>query len=401
MTAIEFDLIVSSDSHVIEPPDLWTSRLPADLQARAPRVVSEETGDYWFVDGHRSNSFAGGAQPGQRFDDASALRSAARWSEVRPGAYDPDAHLDENLADGIVASVLYPTEGLLLFGVADPALLQPICRVYNEWLAEFCAFDPQRLRGVAMVAVDDVGWAVEEVGRAVDLGLAGVMIPVAPTPGDSYADERYDPFWDAVSTARLPVSLHIGTNRGGLAAPGQFRSVSPVAVANADIWVRNSLGELILGGVFDRHPQLRVGSVEHELAWIPLFLDRLDYTYTQRARRPGWQQLAQGAVPSDYFRRHVFTSFQEDARGVSDRDVIGVGGMMFGSDYPHTESTFPRSRAVLGGLLAVVDEATAQAIAWGNCAELYGLDTAALRAAVGEAPSAKVAGDRDSHDEAT
>lgn len=375
-------MIVSSDSHVVEPPDLWSVRLPEDLRERAPRVVSEETADYWYVDGHRSNSFAGGSQPGQRFDDASALRSAARWSEVRPGAYEPEAHLDDNLLDGIAASVLYPTEGLLLFGVADPALLQGICRAYNDWLAEFCAFDLRRLRGVAMIAVDDVGWAVDEVAQAVDSGLAGVMIPVATMPGDSYADERYDPFWDVVCEAELPVSLHIGTNRAGLAAPGQFRSVSPVAVANADIWVRNSIGEMILGGVFDRHPRLRVGSVEHELAWIPFFLDRLDYTYTQRARRPGWQQLAQGTVPSDYFRHHVFTSFQEDARGIADRDVIGVDGMMFGSDYPHTESTFPRSRDVLAELFADVDGVATEAITWGNCARLYRIDEAALRNAV-------------------
>lgn len=368
------ELILSSDSHVIEPPDLWLERLPRSLRDRAPRVVSEPDGDYWIVDGHRSNSFAGGVQAGQRFEDATELRSAARFAEVIPGAFQPDQHLVDNLADGVWGSVLYPTQGLLLFGVDDLAFLHQLCRAYNDWIAEFCSHDSSRLKGVAMIPLDDIDWAVTELERVVDRGLAGVMIPVAPAPGDPYGQPHQEAFWSAASGAGVPVSLHIGTNRAGLARPGEFRVVSPTAIANADIWVRTSLADLIFAGVFERHPDLRVGTVEHELGWIPFFLDRLDYTYSQRAHRPGWHRFASDARPSDFFRGQVFASFQEDVVGLHQHEIIGTEGLMFGSDYPHTESTYPFSRRIVADLVADLDDRLAADVIRDNCARLYGFE---------------------------
>lgn len=369
-------MIVSSDSHVVEPPDLWLERVPEEWRERAPQVIAEGEVDYWWVDGVRSNSFAGGAQPGRRFDEPATLRSAARFADVMPGAYLPDAHVADNLADGIAGSVLYPTEGLLLFGVADLGLLHALCVAYNDWIAEFCAAEPTRLKGVGMVVLDDVGWAIAELTRCRDAGLSGVMLPVAPHPTQPYGLPEQERFWAAASDLAMPISLHIATNRGGLG--GEFRSVSPSAVVNADHWVRTSLADLILTGVLERHPTLRVGSVEHELGWVPFFLDRLDYTYTQRAHRPGWHRFAGDALPSDYFRGQVFVSFQEDALGIRDRALIGIDGLMFGSDYPHTESTFPRTAAVLAETLAGVPADDVERIVARNCAELYGFDLDAI-----------------------
>ena len=98
---------------------------------------------------------------------------------------------------------------------------------------------------------------------------------------------------------------------------------------------------MIFSGVFERYPKLQVGAVEHELSWIPHFLDRLDYTYTQRAPNDLWYRYKEDAVPSDYFHRNVFVGFQEDALGIRDRHIIGVDNLQWGSDYPHQESTFP------------------------------------------------------------
>src|SRR5215831_20476299 len=135
----------SSDSHVIEPPDLWTTRIVPQFRDRAPRVMQEDDGDWWIVDGHRTNSFQGGAQAGKRFEHQEALRPAARFAEVRPGGYLPEAHLADNEADGIYGSVLYPTEGLQLYAVPDSALLSAVFRVYNDWIADFCSAAPHRL----------------------------------------------------------------------------------------------------------------------------------------------------------------------------------------------------------------------------------------------------------------
>lgn len=138
--------ILSSDSHVVEPPDTWKGRLPAKFRDRAPRVVSDDDGDWWFVDGVRTNSFQGGAQTGKRFDRPDELRPAGRFADVRPGAYDPKAFLADNDLDGVWGSVLYPTEGLSLYQVPDGELLTAIFAGYNDWLAEFSRYEPRRLR---------------------------------------------------------------------------------------------------------------------------------------------------------------------------------------------------------------------------------------------------------------
>ena len=364
--------LLSSDSHIVEPPDLWAERLDRRYRDRGPRVVEEGDAEFWFVDGVRTNSFQGGAQAGKRFESQDALRPAARFREVRPGAYRPDEFLRENESDGVHGAVIYPTEGLQLFRVPDGELLGAVFRAYNDWLVEFCRTDTRRLKGIALINVDDVPSAVAELTRTRKAGLAGAMITVCPPDDRSYDRPEYEPFWAAAADLDAPLSLHIDTLRPG---PGtkweELREQRAALLANADHLVRVSLAHLIFSGVFERHPRLRVGSAEHELSWAPHFIDRLDYTYTQRARRSGWYRFTGEVLPSDFFRRNVFLSFQEDGLGVRDRDLIGVDLLMWGSDYPHTESTFPRSRQILERILDGVSEPDRRKITNSNVARLY------------------------------
>jgi predicted TIM-barrel fold metal-dependent hydrolase len=138
--------------------------------------------------------------------------------------------------------------------------------------------------------------------------------------------------------------------------------------------VRMSLADMIFAGVFERYPRLHIGTVEQELSWIPHFLDRIDYTYTQRARRAYWHRFKGNALPSDFFHQNVFCSFQEDALGIRDRYVIGVDNLMWGSDYPHQESTWPKSREILERILKEVPEGEQAKIAGENVARLYHVD---------------------------
>jgi predicted TIM-barrel fold metal-dependent hydrolase len=367
--------LISSDSHIIEPPDLWASRIEPELRDRGPRVVQENDGDWWIVDGVRTNSFQGGAQAGKRFEHHDELRPAARFAEVRPGAYIPDEFIKDNETDGVYGSVVYPTEGLQLFSVPDSELLTAIFRAYNDWIADFCQAHPNRLKGIALINVDDIPQAVRELGRARKRGLAGGMITVYPSEERSYDRPEYEPFWAAAQDLDMSLSLHIATNRpsAGVVLEDNRRT-RPSLLANADHWVRVSLGHLIFTGVFERYPRLRVGSVEHELSWVPHFLERLDYTYTQRARRPWWYRFKSDVLPSDFFHRNVFLSFQEDQLGIRDRALIGVDALMWGSDYPHTEATFPRSRQILEQILEGVPEEERRRITGANAARLYSFD---------------------------
>jgi predicted TIM-barrel fold metal-dependent hydrolase len=366
--------IVSSDSHVVEPPDTWMGRLPVKYRDRAPRVVQDADGDWWFVDGVRTNSFQGGAQTGKRFDRPDELRPAGRFVDVRPGAYDPKEFLADNDLDGVWGSVIYPTEGLSLYQVPDGELLTAIFAAYNDWLAEFCHYAPARLKGIATIHVEDVPAAIAELTRARTLGLVGAMITVGPAETASYDRPEYEAFWAAAQDLEMPLSLHIATFRPSPdIAYEDNRTARPGLIATWDRYVKVSLAHMILAGVFERYPRLRVGSVEHELGWVPFFLDRLDYTYTQRARRPWWHRFKDG-LPSDFFHRNVFLSFQEDALGMRDRELIGVDQMMWGSDYPHTESTFPQSQKLLDRVFAGVADQERRRITCDNVARLYGFD---------------------------
>ena len=170
----------------------------------------------------------------------------------------------------------------------------------------------------------------------------------------------------------MPLSLHLGANRAGAAGVDRDLSrIRPSYFAVCEHWVKVSVADMIFGGVFDRHPDLRVGVVEHELGWIPFFLERMDYTYTQRHGNARYTRFATAERPSDFFRRNVFCSFQDDELGIRERAAIGIDSICWGSDYPHTESTFPKSREILGRILADVPAAEVRRIISSNCAELY------------------------------
>lgn len=372
--------IISSDSHIIEPPDLWSTH-PHALADRMPRVVTEDDGDWWYVDGKKTMSFLG-IQTGDRFDrDSHTLRTSGKFAEVRPASYDPARYLTENEQDGIWASVIYPSQGLVLYAVPDTEVVSAAMRTYNDWVAEFCSHDPRRLKAVAMINVDDVEEAVRELERARGLGLAGGLISVAPPAWGSYRLPIYDRLWAAAQDLEMPLSLHVGTDRadprvGDAAFKLNVKDVPPSRFVNQDYQVRIALSEMIYSGVFERFPKLKIGAIEHELSWIPVFLQRLDYNYTDRPPRgPEWRRFDDpNVMPSDFFKRNVFVSFQEDPYGLRMRDVYSTDVLLWGSDYPHTESTFPRSREILGHILEDVDRREIPMIVSGNAARLYGFD---------------------------
>ena len=368
--------VVSADDHVMEPGDLWTSRAESKFRDRVPSVVRMEDGaDWWVCDGHRLFSVQAGTQTGVRFEEPEKLRRTDTIENVRPGGYIPEEHIKDMDIDGIEVSILYPTAGLLPFRIPDSQLLTSVSATYNDWVAEFCGAFPKRLKGIAMLNIDNVEEGIRELERSANMGLVGAMITVYPPEDRSYDSPEYEPLWAAAQDQQMPLSLHVGTNRAG---PGQeftnFESIRPTFMCTVDHWVRISIGDMIFRGVFERYPKLQVGSIEMELSWVPHFLDRIDYAYAQRAPRENWHRFKEDMFPSDYFHRNVFVSFQEDALGIRLRDIIGVNNLLWGSDYPHPESTFPRSQQILDEILVDCTEEEKAKIAGGNAAKIYHLD---------------------------
>ena len=376
--------VISSDDHVYEPPDLWTSRIGAKFGDRCPRVVREEGEDWWYCDGEKILGFEGGGeQLGWRFTKPEKLTRGGKSEDVRPGAYLPEERIKDMDADGVEGEVIYPTVGVALSRVQDTELMSAICSAYNDWMAEFCRPFPHRLKGIGLLNLESVQVAIKEMERCANLGLAGAMIPVYPPEERGYDSPEYDPLWAAAQDLKMPISLHINTrllinNSRYMGGHAQVQS-SPAPEtapfrANVDHWVRMSFANMIFSGVFERYPKLTVGSIEMELSWAAHFLERMDYIYSERAFPADWHRFEEGILPSDYFHRNMFISFQQDAAGVRLRDLIGVDNLLWGSDYPHPESTFPETQQILKNILGDCSEEERAKIARENTARIYGFN---------------------------
>ena len=368
--------VISSDDHIFETPDLWTSRIEPKYRERCPRIVRVDDGtDWWFCDGMQGMGSGPGGQAGVRFEHPELLSMADTLENVRPGGYIPEEHVKDMDIDGVDVSLLYPTAGLSLFRVPDGELLNAVFATYNDWLAEYCSACPERLKGVAMINLDDIRVGVKEMERCAKLGLIGAMVSIYPPQDRGYQMPEYEPLWDVSEDLEMPLSLHIGTNRpqeGGIKLMGDMPG--PEHITQSDHWVRMSLSQMIFYGVFERHPKLQVGSIEQDLAWVPHFLSRLHYNYTQRTPGKSWYRYKENMLPEDYFHRNVFLSFQDDDFGIRVRDVIGVDSILWGSDYPHAESTFPRSMEIIDEILEGCSEDEKAKIVGGNAARIYRLD---------------------------
>src|SRR5436309_531160 len=346
-------LILSSDSHVFEPPDLWTTRIDAAFRDRAPRMERIDGADEIVIEKDQILSGIGLiSNAGARFEMPETISGHGRFEDVPRGGYDPEQHLADMRLDGVAGEVLYPSQGLFYFRVADSALQAAIFRAYNDWLAEFCRTDPARLKGIAMISMDDVPSAIRELERAARLGLAGAMITEYPLEDRRYDQPEYEPFWAATQALDMPLSLHTATRRQGKIRGAGAKTLRDASSrATKAFYPALSMCDMIFSGVFERYPRLTLAIVEFELSWAPHLLGTMDYTYRERHEEAIYR-FKGDMRPSDFFRRNVVLSFQEDAIGIRLRDAIGVDNMMWGSDYPHSESTFPRSRKILAEILA-------------------------------------------------
>jgi predicted TIM-barrel fold metal-dependent hydrolase len=361
---------------------MYTGRIEPRFRDRAPKMERRKTPagreyDAWMLDGMQVGTLGAVMQAGQRFEDPSQIDFLGLWEDVRKGAYDADAMLVENEEDGIWGSVLQPSQGLFWYRIPDSELLTEICRVYNDWIADFCKPHPRRLKGIAMLNVDDPDAAAKELERCVKMGLVGSFIPVAPRPDKPYSSPVYDHFWATAQDLNHPLLMHIATPRNGVPANEFTMNVAEMTGAGrstTDYWVRYSLGSMLFAGVFDRFPGLKIGSVEHEAAWIPHWLKQMDFTYVERpVFTKGWRSK-DGLMPSDYWKRNMFVEFMEDDIGIKLRDYIGVENMLWGSDYPHAEATFPRSQQFLSRMFEGVPEADLRKITSENAAKMFGFE---------------------------
>ena len=371
--------VISADSHIVEPPDLYETRIEPKFRSRAPRIERHRTRigqeyDAWYLDGVRVGTIGSVIQAGRRFEDPGSIDFLGVWEDVRKAAYEPHAMLEELEADGVWGACLQPSQGLFWYRLPDSELLSALCRAYNGWITDFCRAAPGRFKGIGMLNVDDVDDACQELERCAELGLAGAFIPVYPVAERPYRHASYDRLWWTAQDLEMPLLLHVSTMRGGI--PGSeftidINQLTAAGLANSDYWMRYSLTAMIFAGVFDRFPRLKVGSVEHETAWVPHWLRQMDFTYRERPALGRAWKSRHAMLPSEYWQRNMFVEFMEDDCGIRLRDVIGVDNMLWGNDFPHAESTWPKSREFLDRIFAGAPDEDRRKITADNAARIF------------------------------
>jgi predicted TIM-barrel fold metal-dependent hydrolase len=325
------------------------------------------------------------------YEDLMGHEGGRNWDHAR--------RLTDLESDGIVAEVVFPntippfypepslkvqmpgaTEG-------DLELRWAGLRAHNRWLADFCAAAQGRRAGIAQIMLHDVDAAVREVEWAAGAGLTGgILLPGAP-PGSGLEplySPVYEPLWRACEDAGLPLNHHSGSAVPPL---GDQPVDNVMFLLEVTWWAHRALWHLIFGGVLERHPTLQLVFTEQGTSWIPETLGQLDYFFSRMGSSAGSQEQEWGAEvvgklslrPSEYWRRqcHVGSSFMRPAEAAL-RHVVGIDKIMWGSDYPHKESSFPFSRAALRRTFAGIDPTEVQQMLGGNAAELYGFDMVRL-----------------------
>jgi uncharacterized protein len=330
--------LVSTDSHVMEPHALWK-------EVAAPH---RETVHAW-LDG-----------------------VGFRAHDLPAGASDPHARLLDQQRDGVVAEVLFPNDGMTVFGLPDGPAQHAAFVAYNDWLAGFCKTAPQHLFGVAALSVYDIDAAVKEMYRGIDLGHVGAMVWQVPDPKLPFTSSHYDPLWAAAAEAGVPIHMHILT--GHSYALTQKKAVGAEKIRGAVNKKQNdtinALFDVIFSGVFTRHPKLKIVLAESECGWLPFVLQQWDYYYERFSPK---DFVGVDRWPSEIFNEHVYCTWLEDRSGTRQFSWWGQDNLMWSNDYPHFNMTFPYSRENVLHHIGDLPEDVQLKLIRGNAIRLYGL----------------------------
>jgi len=356
--------LISADSHVNPPATMWAEYLPESLRDQAPGVESTDEGDFQVFEGRRTPILGINSMAGKKPEQFSW--NVRRLEEQRPGGFDPTARLEDMDADEVQAEVIYGGGPL---PSAQPDLRRASYVAYNDWLADFCATEPKRLIGIAYLPCDTPEIAIAEVKRAGKRGLKGCVIPRFPGEGDWYQPE-WDGLWPAILEQGWAAAIHVG-GTGRTAVMPTLDSVGFISdLMMSKFAMAESVARIVLGGVLEKHPDLHVVSVEGQLGWIPFAQQYLDHVWEKHRF---WTKNELPNPPSFYFQRQVHATFMEDPVGLRERDHIGVGNIMWSSDYPHSETTWPNSRKLTDEWMEGFPEEDRRKILYENAANLYHL----------------------------
>ena len=370
---------MSADSHMdvfYLPQDAFTARMDRAWGDRVPRVV-ERDGSHVWVSGDTAISPWGVYGPGVTGGKRGRILIQEGFASGVARPSDPALRRIDQERDGVDAEIIYGILGISRglmghAGIRDPALLAAIYTAYNQYIADFNRSLPGRFFGLGCLPNHDVGAAAAEVARCAALGLPGaVFVPWGAAMPVWH--ESWEPMWAAAERADIVISFHVF--EGGAATVGRpINGVSTKASAGAwtcvaPMQMDEILCSVILSGVCERHPRLRLVLGESGIGWLPYMLERLDDTYEERLA----DDLQLPLPPSGYFKRQIYATFQKDFHGVRAMATIAPDNVMWGSDYPHRDGTWPFSQKAIEEQFRGIDDAIAAKMLRDNVKRVYRL----------------------------
>jgi predicted TIM-barrel fold metal-dependent hydrolase len=369
---------VSADSHIVEPPHCYIDYIDPKFRDVAPRIVHEEKGDRYVIDGMVEQvPLNMAAVAGE--DPAGFGRKGVIFSDLNPGAWKAKERIPAQERDGVAAEVIYPTVGMLLCNHPDYDYKNACFNAYNRWLADFVSGAPGRVFGLGQTAARNPAEMVEDLRRIKDAGFIGAMLPGIPAEED-YDSAIYDPVWEAAVGLKLPISFHILTSsRPNSAAIVRDDTRGP-KINSFNAFIRGNqdlIGLFIFSGVFDRFPDLKIISAEGDAGWGPHYAYRADHAY--KIHRVYMNNITLQRKPSEYFTENVYMTFQDDFTAFEmadhvDRRYMNHKRLLWASDFPHSDSTWPRSMETLVEHTTKVSPESLEDIVHNNVVELYGLE---------------------------
>jgi uncharacterized protein len=381
-------LVIDADSHWTEPHDLFTRVAPARVRDRVPRVEEVEGIPTWVFDGHVLGQATAAAVIGRDGRKESADIGLNQWSidDIHVGAYDPKVRLEVLDECGIDAQIIFPSTiglgGQDLGMVEDQDLCRLVIELYNDQMAEIQADSNDRLLPMPLMPAWDIETCIAEAKRVAALGARGVNMTSDPQDlgAPDLGDRAWDPFWETCTEHQLPVHFHIGASVTAMTFYGKYPWDShamdtKLAICGSLLFIGNArvVTNLILSGMFDRHPDLKMVSVESGVGWVPFILETLDYEMSENAPT----ELAKlEKMPSEYFRSNLYATFwfENNRNKLPDLiDAVGEDSILFETDFPHPTCLYPNPLASVEAKMATLAPEVRKKIYGENARKLYRL----------------------------
>jgi predicted TIM-barrel fold metal-dependent hydrolase len=379
--------VIDADTHLTEAHDLWTSRAPAKFKDRVPRIHEIDGRPMWVVDGAELGFAGGGGVIDREGGKGRALEALYSWTQaqIHQGAYDPKARIAVMDDSGIWAQVCFPNSiGLggqgISDAVSDPELRLLCIQIYNDAMAEIQAESNLRLMPMPVLPAWDVAASAKEAERVAGLGLRGVNMTSDPQDlgAPDLANRAWDQLWEVCAALHMPVHFHIGASLTTMTYFGTYPWASQsedtkLAIGGTMLFIGNArvVANIILSGMLDRHPTLKMVSVESGVGWIPFILEALDYEMSENAPKE-LDRLTM--LPSEYFKRNLYATFWFEKNNVPALIAsVGEDNVLFETDFPHPTCLYPKPLDTVAEKMETLTPEVQRKILGENAAKLYRL----------------------------